>query len=249
LGVVIGLIFLRLGYSQKNAQDRIGVLFFITAMTTMGGLFSSITVFLTAERPVFNRERGAKAYRVTSYYIAKAIADLPGSIIFPLIMAVISYWMVNLNPSAGRFFIFLLITALTSICASSIGMLIGSIAPTIDVATALTPVVMTLAMLFGGFYIQVSNLPKWLVWAYWTSIFHFSYEAYILNEFAGEEFDCPPAPQTCMMRTGDELIDNLGMNNPLSNVWIDIAFLVTITLVCRLLAYFVLRFLRKPKGG
>lgn len=248
MSIVIGLIFLRLGQGQSNVQDKIGVIFFILAFTVMGGMFSSVTAFISSEKAVFMRERGAKTYRVSSYYLAKVLAELPSNFVFPVLLGTIAYWMVGLNPSAAAFFTFLLITVFISCTAQSLGMLIAAISPSMEAAQAMAPVVITMFMLFGGFYIKVSNIPPWFIWIYWMSMFHFGYEAYTINEFRGTKYNCPPAPQVCQYPDGDAVIRNLGMTGRLSNIWINLGFLACVFVVCRTLTYFIL-LAKKPKGG
>jgi ABC-type multidrug transport system ATPase subunit/ABC-type multidrug transport system permease subunit len=249
MALIIGLIFLRLGKAQKDVQSRIGAIFFILMQTIMGNLFGSMMVFLTQERPVFMRERGAKTYRVSSYYLAKMFAEIPHSMVFSIILATIAYWMVGLNPDPRRFFTFLLIVICLALIAQSLGALLGSLAPSLEAAMALGPVILTLLMLFAGFYIKVDNIPPWFIWIYWISLFHFGYEGLVLNEFAGQKFVCPAAPAPCAFDTGTTLIKSLGMQGKVNNKWIDVGFLLAYTIILRVIAYLVLRFLRKPRGG
>jgi len=163
MALIVGFIFYRLGYDQKNVQDRSGVLFFMMLNQAMGALFGSMVVFLNSEKPVFMRERGSKTYRVSSYYLGKSLAEIPNQIFFPILFGAIAYWICNLNPAVDRFFMYLLILICVNITAQSLGMLIATIAPSPDVANALAPIITTLLMLFGGLYINVDNIPKYLI--------------------------------------------------------------------------------------
>lgn len=256
MALIVGLIYLRTQYYQSNVQDRIGVLFFILINQAMGSLFSAVSTF-PAELAVFLRERGSKTYHVSAYFLGKTLAEIPHQIIFPTLFGVIAYWMVGLNPYADRFFIFLLISFVMSVTAQSFGQLISAIAPKPEVALALAPVVTTLMMLFGGFYMNVANIPVYFIWLYWISFFHFGYEAFVLNEFKGLVFSCkdselkpgPGGVKICPIESGDQVITNLNMTGVLSNIWINIGFMCAIIFVCRLLTFLALRFLRKPRAA
>jgi ABC-type multidrug transport system ATPase subunit/ABC-type multidrug transport system permease subunit len=253
MSIIVGLIYLRIDYFQSNAQDRIGVLFFILLNQSMGAIFGSVTTF-PAELAVFLRERGAKTYHVSSYYLAKICAEVPHSLVFPIIFSCISYWMVGLNPGADRFFIHILIMIVVIFAAQSFGQLISAIAPRPEIALAITPVITTLLMLFGGFYMNVNNIPPYVIWIYWISFFHFGFEALVLNEFRGLTFKCKPeelrGPQKiCPIENGDQVIQNLNMTGTLSNIWINIGFMCAIIVICKVLTFFALRFLRKPKAA
>ncbi|KAL9647271.1 hypothetical protein ABK040_012622 [Willaertia magna] len=248
MAILVGLIFLRKTYSYKDVQDRIGVLFFVLLNQAMNALFSSLTM-VADEKPVYLRERGAKMYRVSSYYLGRSLAEIPNIFFFPVLFSVITYWMVGLNPAVDRFFMFLLIVSVLCLCAQSLGMLMAVLIPNTPAVYALAPVVITVLMLFGGFYKNVDNMPNFLIWIYWTSPFHFGYEAFVLNEFEGVTFECPPIPQFCTFPTGSAVIENFAMTGRLSNVWINLGFLLALAFVYRVLSYFGLRYLVKPKGG
>ncbi|KAG2392252.1 hypothetical protein C9374_012504 [Naegleria lovaniensis] len=247
MSLLIGLIFLQLGYSQTNVQDRIGVLFFICTNQFLNSAMSSITLMYD-EKPIFLRERGAKMYKVSSYFMARNVAELPTLFFFPLLFGCITYWMCGLNPTVERFFMFMFILAVITITGQSLGQAIGSLLPNFGVAMAIIPLVNTVLMLFGGFYRNVNNLPVWLTWIYWTSLFHFGFEALVLNEFQGATFICPPSG-ACPFPTGAAVIENLEMNGPLSHVWINVGFCFALTFVYKVVAYLSMRFLVKPKGG
>merc|ERR1712228_240403 len=40
----------------------------------------------------------------------------------------------------------------------------GAMAPNIDAAQAMTPLLMVLMILFGGFYINAGSMPVWIAW-------------------------------------------------------------------------------------
>jgi hypothetical protein len=65
-------------------MNRQGVLWFICLNLGFGGMNNVVQVFPN-ERPVFLREVNNNMYRVSSYFWAKVLSELPLSIIFPCI--------------------------------------------------------------------------------------------------------------------------------------------------------------------
>jgi len=249
MSLLVGLIYLRLGRDQTNVQNRIAVIFFFLLNQSMSNMFTSLIVFLNGDKRVFLRERGSKSYRVSSYYLSKSVAELPNAIFFPILNCCITYWMIGLNPGVDRFFIFIFLNVVIAITAQSMGIFLGTFAPSAEFAMAVAPLSITMLMLFGGLYLNVNSIPPWFIWIYFLSFFHYGYEALILNEFQGATFECPAPPQPCYYATGDAVIQTLGMTKPYSNIWIDVGILLFITLVLKFLSYVALRFIQKPKGG
>jgi ABC-type multidrug transport system permease subunit len=190
-------------------------------------------------------------FRVGPYFLGRMLAELPHLLFYTAVFGTVSYWMVNFNPGVDRFFFFLLILIVTCMAAQAIGMFIASLVPTQQIAFAVAPLAITLLMIFAGFYINVASIPPWFIWVYWLSFFHYGFEALILNEFTGADFECPPLPQQCMFPNGKAVIENLSMTNPSSNPWIDVAIIVGIIIVLRVATYISLRFKpgNKSKGG
>jgi hypothetical protein len=44
---------------------------------------------------VLNKERDTGTYRLSAYYLAKVLAEVPLMMVLPFVYAVITYWMVH----------------------------------------------------------------------------------------------------------------------------------------------------------
>jgi ABC-type multidrug transport system ATPase subunit len=245
LAIVVGLLFFRLDLSQARIRDRIGVVFFLVVNQTMYTYSTALTTFMSG-KAVYMRERGAKIYHVSSYYLAITVAELPNAILFNWLYGIVAYWMVGLNPAADRFFFFLLIIALQSLAMQAYGVLTAIAAPSFPVANTLGTFVTTALALCAGFWMNVATIPPWAIWLTYISVQHYGFEALVLNEFTGRKFDCPPPPQTCQQPTGETVIQDLALDTYIANQWAMVGFLLLLTIVARVLAYLLLRFVRKP---
>lgn len=125
--IMIGLIYLQVDSDQTSITDRVGALFFIltnqafpAVIDTLNAckkrnipFFSSFSdrVFfffffssaVADEKVVFLKERSSHMYRVSPYYLTKSISELPGQILFPVISASITYWMIGFQSSFERY--------------------------------------------------------------------------------------------------------------------------------------------------
>lgn len=63
-------------------------------------------------------------YIYTHIYILQFFSELPFHLISPLVLGTIVYWLANLRPEVGRFFVFMGIITLESIAAVALGMAI-----------------------------------------------------------------------------------------------------------------------------
>lgn len=212
-------------------------------------LFGGLQVF-HLEKVVFLRERGSKTFRVSSYYLAKTLAEIPTSIVFPFIFSTISYWMVGFRAEAGAFFTYSLINIILANTAQALGLVLSASTPNQNITLAIAPLLTTFLMLFGGFYVNSANIPPWFIWIHYISLFKYAYEALIVNEFQNLPFYCDPGEtippyNICPVTNGNQVLKSLSMNNV--NLWIDVACLFAIFIALRIIGYLVIRFYQRPK--
>ena len=213
----------------------------------MGSVFGGLQVF-HLEKVVFLRERGSKTYRVGSYYLAKTFAEIPQIILFPTLFSIIAYWLVGFKPTAEAFFTFVAVVVSLSFCAQALGLLISAGTPSPDVAMAISPVLITILMLFGGFYLNPENIDPWFIWLYYISLFRYSFQALVINEFSGQTFNCLDSElvgNACPITTGEQVLQLRSMEH--MNVWLNIATLWGIFFALRIAGYLVMRFYQRPK--
>lgn len=59
------------------------------------------------ERAVFMREQASSLYDVAPYFFSKILAELPFSLINPILFTLMTYWLVGFNTTdCSKFFIF-----------------------------------------------------------------------------------------------------------------------------------------------
>ncbi|DBB07632.1 TPA: hypothetical protein ACH3X3_009067 [Trebouxia sp. C0006] len=209
--LIFGSIFNRMKLSQTAIQDRLGLLQVAAINTAMGSLVKTCTTF-PAERTIVTRERSKKSYNVGPYFLAKLLAELPIGALFPGVFGTLVYPITGLHRKWSRFVRFMGITFLESFTASSMGLAVGSIAPTGDAAQALGPAIMTVFIVFGGYYANASNVPKGLRWIAHTSLIKYSFEAFCVNEFRGLTF-VNDKPGRVGSESGKEVLDRLSFGN------------------------------------
>jgi len=96
-------------------------------------------------------------------------------------MQSIYYFMINLAPTAGQFFLHYLIFILMGLCGSSLGLLIGSVVLDAKSISAVVPLLLMPIVLFSGFFKNRASLPVWLGWIEYISPNKYAFTAYMDN--------------------------------------------------------------------
>lgn len=181
LAVLSGFLFYGLTDNLPGFQDRLGLFFFLLALFGFSTL-TSLTVF-AQERLLFVRERANGYYSPMAYFAAKCLFDIvPLRIVPPIIMGAIVYPMTGLVPDAPHFFTFLLILVLFNLAAAAICLFIGIVFKDSSVANLIGSLVMLFSLLFAGLLLNHDAIPPAALWLQTLSIFHYGFEALIVNE-------------------------------------------------------------------
>ncbi|RKP19060.1 P-loop containing nucleoside triphosphate hydrolase protein, partial [Rozella allomycis CSF55] len=168
LTVILGLVFLQIGFTQQDIQNRVGVLFFIIiniAFTTLTPLINEFPL----EKPLIVRERFSKSFRISSLYIAKVLAGLPILLLGNFIYGSALYWMIGLKYDAGAFFSFLTFLVGLVIFSQAFGLFIGALADSPQVGQIIGPTFLIIFVIFGGNFANLETIPSWFAWLLWLS--------------------------------------------------------------------------------
>ncbi|KAI9171885.1 ABC transporter G family member [Paramyrothecium foliicola] len=181
LAVFAGYLFYGLTDDIPGFQNRLGLFFFLLALFGFSTL-TSLNVFAT-ERLLFVRERANGYYAPATYFAAKVLFDIiPLRVIPPILMGSIIYPMTGLVPDGDHFLRFLLVLVLFNLAASAICLFIGIVCKDGSVAQLVGSLFMLFSLLFAGFLLNHKATPQGALWLQTLSIFHYGFEALIVNE-------------------------------------------------------------------
>ncbi|CAA0828827.1 ABC transporter G family member 21 [Striga hermonthica] len=186
VAIISGLLW---WHSDANRiQDQVGLLFFFSIFWGFFPLFNAIFVF-PQERPVLARERSSGMYRLSSYYIARIVGDLPMELVLPTIFVTISYWMGGLKPSLITYLLTLSIILINVLVAQGLGLALGAVLMDVKQATTLSSVLMLVFLLASGYYIQ--HIPSFIVWLKYISFSQYCYKLLVGVQYSYDEvYDC-----------------------------------------------------------
>lgn len=127
------------------------------------------------EKAIVSRERAGKMYHVSAYYLAKVVAEMPFRLLGNMIYAIILYWFVGLRSGADYFFIFLAIILLQAVSTQALAFVTSALAPTSEIALAITPLCLIILIMFSGFFINLDSLPAGSEWLAYVSNIRWSF--------------------------------------------------------------------------
>ncbi|XP_065846979.1 ABC transporter G family member 22-like isoform X2 [Euphorbia lathyris] len=165
--VIVGLLWWN---SHNEGQE--GLLFFISVFWCFFPLFTAIFTF-PQEREMLGKERAAGMYRLSAYFAARNVSDLPLDLVMPTVFVVIFYFMVGLKMSFPAFSLTMLTVFLTTIASQGLGLTIGAAFMDVKKAATFASIVLMTFMLSAEFFLQV---PWFMSWMRYISINYYTYK-------------------------------------------------------------------------
>ncbi|XP_033887650.2 broad substrate specificity ATP-binding cassette transporter ABCG2-like [Acipenser ruthenus] len=231
-GVLVGLIYYQIPNTLPEAiQNRVGAFFFLVINMVFGNL-SAVELFIN-ERVLFIHENTSGYYRTSTYFLSKVFADLIPNRIFPVFLfSAVSYFMMGMKNEVEAFFLYAFTLSMVSMAAVSLAFLVSASVRTFAVANVLIALPYVFMMVFGGFLVNLNAMLNWMSWLKWISIFRYGLNALTINEMKGQLFY-----SNTSTTTGEEYMDQQGIDYSPWAFWQNEVALISISCVCMVFAY------------
>ncbi|XP_047318605.1 ABC transporter G family member 9-like [Impatiens glandulifera] len=179
-----------------NIQDQVGLIFFIVNFWGFSPLFQAIFTF-PPERAILEKERLSGMYKLSSYFMARTMGDLPMDLVLPTLFVTITYWMAGLKPAAPNFFGTLFTTLLSVVVSSGFGLAIGAMVMDQKLAITLASMTFLTLLLAAGYYVQ--HVPNFVSWIKYASFTQYVFKLLLDSQFKQDDtYPCDNG--TCLVR-------------------------------------------------
>lgn len=236
----IGTLFWDLKTNTSNLTLYSGSIFFsiwATLFAAVGG-----TGLVASDRRQSFEQIKNGIMTPGTYCIAQFLATVPYNIACGIIFQSIFHWFVNINPNAEVFIYAIILTAEHLLLMESIMMIVVEVVKDAMLSVTLAMVVMGTLFLFPGFFIKVNDMPAWIGWMSYIMPTKYSFDGYIHQVFASQDFD---VQNFGFQMSGDTILRDVFDNKDV-NAWGMVGVLVAYIIGFRLIHYFLFHSASKP---
>ncbi|KAL2544370.1 ABC transporter G family member 14 [Forsythia ovata] len=221
---------------SSHIDDRVAMLFFFSVFWGFYPLYNAVFTF-PQERTMLIKERSSGMYRLSSYFLARTVGDLPLELALPTAFTFILYWMGGLKPDPGTFIFSLFIVLYSVLVAQSLGLAFGALLMEVKQAATLASVTTLVFLIAGGYYIR--EIPPFIVWLKYMSYSYYCYKLLLGVQYSEDDYyECAKGVHC---RVADyPAIKSVG----LSHLWTDVAIMALMLVGYRFIAYLALHRVR-----
>ncbi|PAV62128.1 hypothetical protein WR25_07524 [Diploscapter pachys] len=241
-GLITGAVYFNTQITPETIISINGIMFNHIRNVNFMLQFLSVPIIID-EMPIVLKENANGAYRISTYFIAKNIAELPQYIVLSFIYNLIVYWMTGLYPAILPFLFSSFVSIMLLNVAISVSYAVATIFGDVAIAITMLSVFVIPIMAFGGFFIAFATIPVYFGWLSALSYFKYAYEAFAINQW--ENIPVMPGclnatskALTSCPKTGLEVIESIDFSP--DNKWFDMVVMFVMSIVLRLISYMAL---------
>ena len=222
-----------------SITDRAGIIFVILVYMAFIGVNS--TTSLSSDKALFIREQASHTYGPAAFYLSKLLFDIPFDELIVAVMAFLLYLAVGLSlESSGQIFFFVFVILILDFTTRGWGNFLLISLPSLEAASAATPFVVIIQLLFAGVFINFDSIPVYLKWLEYASMFKYSWSACMINELDDYDEDHWDECGEGEDYESSDMCDPLDFYSIYISKWSNVMILLIIAAVTHFLSYVVL---------
>lgn len=204
ISLIVGSVFYGTADASAGFQSKGAALFMavlINGLTTMSEIPS-----LYDQRPIVEKHASYAFYHPFTEAVAGIVSDIPIKFVQATVFDIIFYFMVGLRREPAQFFLFFLVTYISTFAMSGIFRTMAAITKTASQALALSGVLILALVIYTGFTISVPLMHPWFSWLRFINPLFWAFEILVANEFHGRQFTCSAIVPAYTPLVGDSWI-------------------------------------------
>lgn len=204
MALIVGSCFYQAPNATVGFTSKCAALFFailLNALTAISEINS-----LYAQRPIVEKHASYALYHPATEAIAGVVSDIPVKFCISVVFNIILYFMVGLRTEPSQFFIFFLITFISTFVMSAVFRTMAAITKTVSQAMALSGILVLILVVYTGFVVPVPYMKPWFGWLHYLNPIYYAFEILVANEFHGVLFTCSAIIPAYTPLVGDSFI-------------------------------------------
>ncbi|KAL0103658.1 hypothetical protein PUN28_017729 [Cardiocondyla obscurior] len=233
VGLMVGILYFRIGQDAAYVLDNFNLLYF-NIMFLVFTAFSATMIAIPLELQVLKREHFNRWYKLRSYYLANKLTDILIQLIATFIYTIIVYYMSNQLPESRRFVLFMFMCFIASLVGQAAGLLIGCILKVQD-GVVFGPFAIMPFVILSGFFIHVKDVHQYFHWLFDTSFFKYAFEGVLIVTYGYDRAKLKCSADYCHFAVPRRFLIELGIEDV--NYWLNVIILISMCIILDIVAY------------
>lgn len=167
MALISGSVFYGTPGATQGFMAKGATLFFAVLLNALSAITEINALY--AQRPIVEKHASYAFYHPSAEAIAGVISDIPVKFVISVAFNIILYFMSNLRREPSQFFIYFLITLITTFVMSAVFRTMAAITKTVAQAMSLAGVLVLALMVYTGFVLPVPYMHPWFEWIHYLS--------------------------------------------------------------------------------
>lgn len=243
-GVIVASLYANSGsrLDPKSLMDTTTLLFMLAVLP--GYAASGFMPSLIEERPLFYREQNDGAYDVVAYLLYKFIEEMIIAVPVSLSFSAMVFYAVGL-PGSSLYVIIVMLT--TMMVGVQLAYLVAAIAPSMNAANTILPLLVTTMLFFTGLLRTISEMPSYWRWFADAAFVRYTWNGLMLNSYGPGGTD-PENPPFIPSKNGVGTLDFFELSpSSTPNKWMQLLFLSTFFFGYLILTWLAMKYVRFSK--
>ncbi|KAL3270058.1 hypothetical protein HHI36_009116 [Cryptolaemus montrouzieri] len=215
IGLMVGLCYFDVdAQTQEGIQAVQGMAFILIAENTFSPMYTVLDTF-PRYHALSIREYQSGLYALSTYYLSRILATIPGLLIEPIVYVSIAYWLAGLQPNFYAFFYTILASFLTMSVSCACGIFFSSAFETSVMAMQYLIPFDCIMMVTCGIFINLSSLSVFISWTKYLSWMMYSYEIISIVQWKNvNNITCDTSTQDLpCIENGSQVLDKFSFSD------------------------------------